>query len=240
MRKTSLIIFAVLTLSGCAATQPSNIPLSFHKFTAPLGVEHTVETGGSIFVEGEFIDGETITIPESLDLMIPGAMFIPFPVHVAKGTLEMKRISGGDKYYCGDLSQSTASFPGLGTVVAPGDCIGIRISTDGSMSWIVDNSNYNRRYGTVWTRGIPAEDVAKYKPKKSSVPFDARSLVKLTFDGYYGGQLHFSWTEFEGREKSTQKFIFDFGGPTMVGIKGKNFQAIKADNLGFTYKWVKF
>ena len=149
MKKTSLIIFAVLTLSGCAATQPSNIPLSFHKFTAPLGVEHTVETGGSIFVEGEFIDGETITIPESLDLMIPGAMFIPFPVHVAKGTLEMKRISGGDKYYCGDLSQSTASFPGLGTVVAPGDCIGIRISTDGSMSWIVDNSNYNRRYGTV-------------------------------------------------------------------------------------------
>lgn len=241
MTKFSLVLLVSLALTGCAAVPPQSAPLSLQKFTAQIDVELTAATGGSIFVEGEFIEGELITVSEPVDLMIPGAMFIPFPVHVASGPLVMKRIARGWKYYCGDLSKSTASFPGLETVVAPGDCIGIRLSTvSGEAQWVVDNSIYNRMQNVIWTRNVSPEDVEKYKPQKSGFPFDARSFTRITFDGYYGGQLHFSWSEIEGKERTTQKFVFDFKGPTLVGIKGKNFEVLKADNVGFTYRWVKF
>ena len=239
MKKLSLILCIALVLIGCVATPPVHVPLTTQKFTAPLNVELQANTGDSIYVEGEFVDGEVIMVSEPVDLMIPGSMLIPFPVHIAEGPLVMKRINKGWKYYCSDLTKSTATFPGLGTVVTSGDCIGVRISFDGRMQWVVDNSIHNRMSETIWTRGMAPEDAKKYPPKKTGIPFDSRSLLKLTFDGYYGGQLHFTWTESEGRERSTQKFVFDFKGPTLLGIKGKKFQAIKADNVGFTYKWVE-
>ena len=241
MAKISFLLLVSLAFVGCVALPPPSAPVTLQKFTAPLNVELTATTGESLFGEGDYIEGELITVQEPVDVMIPGSMFIPFPVHIAGGPLVMKRIAKGWKYYCGDLAESTASFPGLGTVVSPGDCIGIRVSTgNGEAQWVVDNSIHNRMSNTIWTRGIASEAVSKYKPQKSSIPFDTRSLVRITFDGYYSGQLHFSWLEIEGKERTTQKFVFDFKGPTLMGIKGKNFEVLNADNVGLTYRWVKF
>src|SRR5690606_35445553 len=103
----------------------------------------------------------------------------------------------------------------------------IRISrSDGSGQWVVDKSNHNGST-TIWTRSMEPADRAAHEPRPSGRPFSARELTRLTFDGYYGGQLHFTWHE-SGR--AGREFTFDFAGePTLVGIRGRHFEVLAVD-----------
>lgn len=243
--KSMSFIFAFFFI-GCVAQTPQqsqqrNI-YSVKRFSAPIGSLLTVETGESIFVEGEYIEGEYIQLDESVDLMIPGSMMIPFPVHINSGRLEIDRITSQWKYYCASTNEAAASFPGLGSVVRNGDCIGIRISMDGSESeWVVDNSNYNKGWGeTIWKLSMSNEDRQKYKVNPSKKPFQIKQIKRIVFDGFYGNQVHFSWEDFSFSNKETKEFTFDFNNtPTLISIKGKQLVLHSADNVNLVYEWKK-
>lgn len=240
----SRILVAVgmgLALSGCASAPPQQAPVTFKKFTAPIGKILSTETGEDLFVEGAYIKGESITISQDMDIMIPGSMMIPFPAHIGAGELQMTRITPDWKYFCGEPESVAASFPGLGSVIADGDCVGIRISASNSAKkeWVVDNSNYNRM-NTVWSKSLSGEQAATIYPVKSRTPFSVKTLKRITFDGYFGGQLHFTWQEVASGVRDSRDFTFDFSGaPTVVGIKGNIFKVHKANNLSLQYEWVK-
>ncbi|RTZ39136.1 hypothetical protein EKL30_18445 [Candidimonas sp. SYP-B2681] len=240
-RKFYLLLALTVLLVGCAAT-PRHVPPAFtvHRFSAPLDIELKAGTGQSIFVDGSYVQGEYIPVDHPVDMMIPGSMYIPFPVHVGVGRLVLTRFSGEWKYYCGDLATSAASFPGLGSVVQDGDCIGVRISnTDGTMQWVVDNSIHNGMT-TIWKRNFSDEDRQSYKPQQDTRPFAIQSVTRINFDGYYGGQLHFTWEQVDDADKTSRKFVFDFAGePTLVGINDKLLEVIQADNVGVRYRWKK-
>ena len=230
-----------LTLSGCAATPPKQSPVSFKSFTAPIGKLLSTETGEDLFVEGAYIEGERIVIEQDIDLMIPGSMMIPFPAHIGAGELPLTRITPEWKYFCGEPESVAASFPGLGSVIAAGDCVGIRVSAINSAKkeWVVDNSNYNRM-NTIWSKSLSGEQSTAIYPVKSKTPFSVKTLKRITFDGYYSGQLHFTWQEVSPGIHDSRDFTFDFdGSPTVVGIKGNIFNVHKADNLSLQYEWVK-
>jgi hypothetical protein len=238
------IVLAII-VAGCVA-QPSRTslvadPYTSKKFNAPVGREIEVNTGEALFVEGSYIEGEAITVSEPVDLMIPGSMMIPFPVHINAGLLELSRIDSSWKYYCAQNGKAAASFPGLGSVIREGDCVGIRTSLDGTQKrWVVDNSNYNRME-TIWDKSLNASDASKYTPKPSQKPFKIKNIRRIIFNGYYGGQLHFTWEEIIDTSKESKEFTFDFAEkPTPVGIKGNQFNIISADNTKLVYKWVKF
>ncbi|MCE9684472.1 hypothetical protein [Halomonas alkalisoli] len=241
MVRTLVVTLALLTLAGCTAKPPAaEAPtISVKEFNAPLNEEMRAGTGDSIFMEGRYIEGEYIDVPQAVDIMIPGSMMIPFPVHVAQGRLELTSIRKGWKYYCGDLSSSSASFPGLGSVVRAGDCIGIRTPVGGgSPEWVVDNSNHNG-FETIWSRRVSSGETHRYRPQVSQTPFSVQQLTRVTFDGYYGGQLHFT-LEKQGDQRETREFVFDFDGePTVVGFQGKHLEVVGASNLGITYRWKK-
>ncbi|PAU81127.1 hypothetical protein CK501_06085 [Halovibrio salipaludis] len=243
MTKFIAALVVLLMFAGCTAQPTGGTPeapkLTVKEFNAPLNEKLEASTGDSILMEGRYIPDEYIDVPQPVDVMIPGAMMIPFPVHVAQGRLELESIKDGWKYYCGDLSDSAASFPGLGSVVSSGDCIGIRIPVGGdSPQWVVDNSNYNG-FETIYSRDMDSEEARKYQPKKRSTPFSVQQLTRITFDGYYDGQLHFT-LEKQGDERETREFVFDFDNePTPVGFQGKNLEVLEANNLGITYRWVK-
>lgn len=211
------------------------------KFTAPIGKLLSVETGEAIFTEGTIIEGKSIEIQSAKELMIPGAMFIPFPVKIEKGELRLIRFSGKWSYFCADEGRASASFPGLGSVIREGDCIGIRVENKSEkMEWVVDNSRYNGGRNTIWTKGIQDEELSQYTIKASLEPFKVKSLKTITFDGFNGGQLHFTLTEIKGRNKDSKEFTFDFSGaPTVVSIKGNIFKVLEANNVNASYEWVK-
>lgn len=244
---SKLIVLTIVTLvMGCVAQGAHQLPqesiYSLEKFNAPLGSKLSVETGNSIFVEGEYIKGEHIEISEPIDKMIPGSMMIPFPVHIDPGSLKMTRITPSWKYYCADIDKAAASFPGLGSVIRDGDCVGIRISIDGSdREWVVDNSNYNRGWGTtIYSKNMSQEEIAKYKPNPSKKPFKIKNIKRIVFDGYYGGQVHFSWENISYNKDEEKEFTFDFTNrPTLVGIKGNQFIVHSVDNVQLVYEWKK-
>ncbi|WP_276230684.1 hypothetical protein [Pseudomonas citronellolis] len=206
-----------------------------------MGTSLSAETGQDLFVEGAYIKGERIRIAEPVDLMVPGSMLIPFPVHIGAGDLTLSRITPDWKYYCGAAENVAASFPGLGSVIANGDCVGVRIANDasGEKEWVVDNSIHNRM-NTIWNKSMSSAQAASLNAEETRAPFDVRSLKRITFDGFYGGQLHFTWQEIDGEFRDAKDFTFDFTGqPTTVGIKGNVFTVKKAGNLSLEYEWVK-
>src|SRR3990167_5547619 len=230
-----------LTLSGCAAAPPKQPPVIFNSFAAPIGKLLSTETGEDIFVEGAYIEGEKIVIEQDTDLMIPGSMMIPFPVQIVASELTLTRVTPEWKYFCGESESVAASFPGLGSVIASGDCVGVRVSVSNpaKKEWVVDNSNYNRM-NTIWSKSLSGEQSAAVHPVRSKIPFSVKTLKRITFDGYFSGQLHFTWQEISSGERDSRDFTFDFDGrPTVVGIKGNIFNVLKADNLSLQYEWVK-
>lgn len=248
--KLSKAISSILFLSLASITLISNANeansdeqgvYTEKKFTAPIGALLSVETGEAIFTEGTVIEGKSIEIQDSKELMIAGAMFIPFPVKIEKGELRLIRFAGKWSYFCADEGRASASFPGLGSVIREGDCVGIRVENKSEkMEWVVDNSHYNRGMQTIYTKSIPDEDTTKYLIKTSAEPFKVKSLKVITFDGFNGGQLHFTLTEMKGRNKDSKEFTFDFKGePTVVSIKGNVFKVLEANNVNASYEWIK-
>ena len=235
----------ILVTVGCTAqtgTTASAPVFSKKTFTAPIGQSLTVNTGDSIFVEGSYIPGEIIEIPEAIEMMIPGSMLIPFPIRIEAGQLKLSAIDRSWKYYCAEEGKAAASFPGLGSVIAKGDCVGIRISLDGARKrWVVDNSIHNGGMRTIWDRSFNAADHSTYVPFDSSQPFQIQQIRKITFNGYYGGQLHFTWEEVAQNTRDSRDFTFDFDSqPTIIGIRGNRFEALHADNTQLLYQWIQF
>jgi len=240
--RTLAALSLVLTVAGCASTasEPPRDQFVLRPFTAPLGQTLRVETGNALFVSGSYIEGEEIALAKSVDMMVPGSMFIPFPVHIDAGVLSLRSIGRNFKYYCAAEGRATASFPGLGSVIRAGDCVGIRVPlTGGDPEWVVDNSNYTRST-TIWTKSMAAEDRSSVQVRPAAEPFKVRDMTSIMFDGYYDQKLHFTLLESRDGRQNTRPFTFDFTGePTLVGIRGNQWRVLKANNLEMSYEWVK-
>lgn len=152
---------AAVGLQACASAPPAenyNELVRIKTFQAPIGQPLTVQTGDPIYVEGRYISGEAFNLSKNVHVYLPGSLHVPFPVSIDAGMLRMRAIRGNWKYFCARPSTATASFPGMGSVVAPGDCIGLRQSLrDGQLEWVVDNSHYTHTT-TVWSRFIAADE----------------------------------------------------------------------------------
>lgn len=233
---------ALATLIGCASQPLAVDAFSTRRFEAPLNTRLSVNTGDAFYVSGTYIEGERIHLESPQKMMIPGSMFIPFPVEIQSGFLELGGIKGRHKYFCAQEGRASASFPGLGSVIRAGDCVGIRVGLDdGKPEWVVDNSVYNRGMDTIWTKAMSEAEAAKYQSEKSPVPFKVRDLKRLVFDGFHGDQLHFTWEEMDGKTTQSRQFKFDFKGlPKVLGIKGNQFKVFAADDVKLDYEWVKF
>ncbi|MCR4290220.1 MAG: hypothetical protein NUV86_08165 [Candidatus Scalindua sp.] len=240
--RTIIIFILLVLLTGCVTNKPMPNLYSIKSYNAPIGKQLAVETGESLFVDGEYIEGEVIIINKKIEKMIPGSMHIPFPITIDKGSLRLTKLSNEWRYYSAEKGKFRATFPGLGSVLREGDTIGIRISHDKTdKEWFVDNSNYNSRYrGTIWTKNLSQEEKSTFIPKPSGYIFEARTLKEIVFDGYYGGQVHFQWKEFVDGHSQQKDFIFDFNGSgTEVGINGNHFIIHSADNVKLFYEWIK-
>ncbi|MDZ4207177.1 hypothetical protein, partial [Rhodoferax sp.] len=125
---------------------------------------------------------------------------------------------------------------------ARSDCIGIRQSlADGSYEWVVDNSIHNRSK-TIWSKTIDESQTGQFTRKTINEPFRVSEMTRIVYDGASGGQFRFTLQEYSDKLKNEKSFSFDrdLTGDTVVGIKGKVFRIIKADNVNMQYAWVKF
>ena len=240
MNRLSLLTGCIFIASCGSAPEGSVDPFEVVQFSAPLETTLVVETGNAMFVSGAYIKSQVITLSSDVSILLPGSLGIPFPVTIAAGRLSLTNLAGSWKYFCAPEGRATATFPGLGSVVAKNDCIGIRQSlSDGRFEWVVDNSNHTRST-TIWSRKVDP-DYKGLTVSKLESPFRVRELTRIIFDGVSGGQYRFTLEEISSSGKSEKSFSFDRNttGETVVGIKGKVFRVISADNIKLQYAWVK-
>ena len=120
--------------------------------------------------------------------------------------------------------------------------MGVRQSIGGSkMQWVSDNSVYNRGLNTAYTLNLSPDEREEFVPSVGNIHFSVKTLTTVRFDGYYGGQLHFSYEIINGTQIKEQQFIFDYDSisEALVGIKGKRFAVIHADNITLSHRWEK-
>lgn len=247
VRKFWLAIISVVPIAylvGCGSSPPKvpySAPSRINEFEADIGSKMTVNIGDSFFVEGAMADRAAFDLKQPINSMMPGAMAVPFSFSIAPSKLIAKYSRGDELFYCAPMESVSASFPGLGSVIREGDCVGVREERgSGDLDWIVDNSHYNNQI-TVWSRSVSKDE--RRLLKKITVPVADKNatLTKISFDGYYSELLHFTFRKLENGDVIEREYIFDYPpkqGKAVYGIKGKLFKVIDVNNTSMTYEWV--
>lgn len=244
MKKITLGIVATTLLTGCGSAPPKTKPvfgIEYERFSAPLGEVLSVNIGEHIFVEGEVARVPVLIMSSGIQSKMPGAYGIPFSFSIDQTELYLRFERGADEYFCAPESARSASFPGLGSVVAPEDCIGIRRNkSTGDLDWVVDNSIHNGT-NTVWSRTVKPKDSVSFEDRTMTIKDRRADMEVIYFQGFYSGLLHFEYHEFDDGESRIQDFKFDYPpkeGDSVYGVRGKVFEVVDVDNTHLNYRWV--
>jgi hypothetical protein len=232
--KLLLAPLAACLILGCAT--PGLAQPQRHAYETPAGVELAVTTGEVVYVAGSYALSDALTLAQDVSSTMPGSMRIPFGFSIKAGTYLQSRADVVWTGFCAPIYVASASFPGLGSVVSEGDCIGVRRrNADGALQWVVDNSVHNGMR-TVWSRSVRDKEAELLSFSKTERLAGAEIDKVVTFDGYYGGLLNFTFTE--GARRREMKFDYDGRSEKMIGMLGKRMLVLKADSVELRYRWV--
>lgn len=221
----------VLVQALPTAAQPQR-----HAYETPADVELAVTTGEVVFVAGSYALSDAVALGEDISSTMPGSMRIPFGFSIKAGTYLQSRSDAVWTWFCAPLDSSSASFPGLGSVVSDGDCIGVRRrNADGHLEWVVDNSVHNGMRA-IWSRSVRDQEARQISFSKTRQLAGADVDKVVTFDGYYGGLLNFTYAE--GASRREMKFDYDGKSEKMIGMLGKRMLVMSADSVELRYRWI--
>jgi len=235
------ILLFTVTACGSAPRKEAVDPVyKTEEFSAPLATELSVDVGDSILTKGQAAYVEIYTLSGPIKSTMPGAYGVPFAFQIGQTALTKRYRRGHYEYFCAPLEEAGASFPGLGQVVRSGDCIGVRRSiSDGSIEWVVDNSNHNG-YTTVWSRDYKPEKDPELTQSTGELSAKGSRITMIRFDGFYSNLLHFTLIEHDRSGKTETEFKFDYPprtGDPVYGIKGNLFQVNNVSNADLEYEW---
>lgn len=235
------VISLVLFSCGSAPSKVAVNPIvKFESFSPPKNAELEVNIGDPIFVEGQNARYKGLQLIDPIKSTMPGAYGVPFSFQISPSILVLEFKRGEFDYYCAPHDKSTAYFPGLGTVVNPNDCIGIRENRlNNELEWTVDNS-YHNNMNTVWHKKLTEEDGVRIEPTSVMAADENMKLTQIIFDGYYSNLLHFTLEERKGGTINRREFKFDYPpsqGRPIYGIKGYQFEVTSVSNSSMHYLW---
>lgn len=207
------------------------------RFATPSGKTLSVTTGESVFVEGNYALRDTFVLTAEINSTMPGSMMIPFSFRIEPGDLVFRGASREWEYFCAPNDRSAASFPGLGSVVSNGDCVGLRRRlSDNRLEWTVDNSIHNGMT-TIWSRRVRDNEMALLREEERQVITDVAVRRAVYFDGFYSGLLNFTFVD--GGQRREMKFDYGGEGEKLIGMVGKRMLVLGADSVELRYRWVE-
>jgi hypothetical protein len=240
-RIAALLIFS-LTLSGCISAKTPVTPFrEKYDFKAKIGEIKFANVGDNIFVKGTLNKTKGLSMSNGIMSTMPGALFLPFDFYIEKCTLVLRYQDEEHFYYVAPEDKCGASHSMLGSVVVPGDTIGVRLGKRStSMEWFVDNSYYNRQ-DALWARQVSEDNGVRLTEVEVPLYDQETKLVKIAYDGFYQGLLRFTYAVLAGQTTREKEFAFDYKagtGPVELGIKGHVFEVLSVNNKGMRYRWV--
>ena len=237
----SLFVPLVFLIVGCGFAPSMQFSPSVKDFLFSPNIGETlyVQTGDTILVSGKANSFDTLVMSKGISSIMPGSGLIPFSFAIDKTSLIKRYSRGKYNYFCAPSTARSASFPGLGSVVFIGDCVGVRVhSVLGRMDWVVDNSRYNG-FTQVWHRSVSKNDDMIFDKGEKRERGEDSFLNMIVFDGYYSNLLHFTFINQDGLYENEKEFKFDYlnEGPLVVGIRGNFFEVLNITNSEMSYRW---
>lgn len=243
IRQLSFLSVAALLLCACYGVGArERIPVTLVPVSVSVapGDRVSVDPGDAIFVQGRVAQAPGLRLSPGISSTMPGSYHFPFDFSIGECTLAPLYQTDDHRYFAAPADKSSATHSLLGSVLAGGDSVGIRVSReDNSFEWFVDNSNHNNM-STVWHRPVRAEDGVAITEVTVPVVDEKNSASSLIYDGFYGGQVHFTWQDDQMAASNEQAFTFDVApeGVTAVNVRGVVFDILACSNLGIEIQWV--
>lgn len=227
-----LFLFALVI---AVAGQSSPIPIERQleqlagelNLTYPLNKTIQVSAGQEFYKEYRTVNKSVVTyiLSKPIRSSMGGSMGFPFSFAIDDVSMVTNRTRDGWTYYAPKSGKFRASHGLLGSVLAEGDTVGLRVHRDDRKEWFVDNSRHNG-YTTIWSRKVKAKD-----PEVTVKEVIARTAVgpvsTLTYLGTTDSRVRIRLEQISPDNSVTRD---DFEFP--VGTTGAAFGSV----LGATFK----
>lgn len=153
--KITLSLFAGCSLFAAAAGWAQETTKATRN---PTGVAIEVTAGQEFYAETivERIPAYRLATPFKSSMA--GSMGLPFSFSIDTDLLvRSKKTPDGWEYFLPEKAKFRASHGLLGSVIRPGDTVGLMVHENGSMKWYVDNSVYTG-IRSVYSRNVKTSD----------------------------------------------------------------------------------
>lgn len=230
LTRTSFAIFW-LTVASASFTAPAvaqtSAPTSDLRLTrTPVGTAVEVSAGQEFYAETRAERVPAYELATPFKSSMAGAMGLPFGFSIDETLLVRYRTdSRGTEYFVPATGKFRAYHGLLGSVLADGDTVGLKVHTDGSMEWFVDNSIKNGM-STVWSRKYKKKDPALTRIMTKTTRPTGSIFERLVYLGFAGPQTVRIRHEIVGvGEPLRDEFTFpvDTNGFGIGAIKGAEF-----------------
>lgn len=222
-----LLLTVVLTIS-------SFLPASgqVKRKYAPRENEAVVVTAGQTFYT-EFTSVPTVGIKleRPFRSSMAGAMGFPFSFELMDPLLvPVAPHEDGWRYFAPKDGAFKASHGLLGSVIRPGDSVGIRISPNGEAEWFVDNSVYNG-FRTIWSRKMKKKDPSYELVNLGEEVSGDLPIHRLVYLGVRDAQVRVRWDEVDPNfgQRSEEYSFPAVNKVSSVAVRGARFRLIVTD-----------
>lgn len=220
-RKFVWLSIAMLGCSSGAGAQEAKITRS------PIGTVVEVTAGQEFYAEQVGQQVPAYKLDRPFKSSMAGAMRLPFSFSIDSQLLvSVKSTQGGWEYFVPSDRKFTASHGLLGSVLADGDTVGLRVHANGKQEWFVDNSGHNG-FTTIWTRNVKKKDPAISKTMTDAVDASGSNMDRLVYLGVSNGVVKIRHEQIRPSGATTRdEFTFpvDEHGEGIGAVRGAEFR----------------
>jgi len=219
------VIVLSASLAMAAAWPAEGVAQSRRVVSSTAGTITAVTPGEAFYIEIGVKPVPALKLSRPFKSSMKGAMGLPFAFSIDSTLLVRTGTSRDGSWMYFQLKDNafSASHGLLGSVIRPGDSVGLRISTSGAREWFVDNSVYNG-FTTIWTRRVKDKDPVATAVVEGVEP-DGDPAERLLFLGTDGNKVRIREETISSAGIQRDDFVFpmDAGGHGSGAIKGAEF-----------------
>jgi hypothetical protein len=218
-----IVLTALLAMAPALSAQ--SMPQSRRLASSTAGTITAVTPGEAFYIEIGVAPVPALKLSRPFKSSMKGAMGLPFAFSI-DSTLLVRTGTSRDGRWIYFQPKDNAFSPShglLGSVIRPGDSVGLRVSTSGEREWFVDNSVYNG-FTTIWTRRVKDKDPSATAVVAGVEP-DGDPAERLLFLGTDGDKVRVREESISSTGVQRDDFVFpmDAKGHGSGAIKGAEF-----------------
>ena len=212
-------------LAIASASPAQEVPQSRRLVSSTIGTVTAVTPGEAFYIEIGVTPVPALRLSWPFKSSMKGSMGLPFAFAINSTLLVRSGTSrdGHWTYFSPKDKAFTASHGLLGSVIRPGDSVGLRLGASGEREWFVDNSVYTGM-NTIWTRRVKDKDPS-VTPVIDGVEPDGEPAERLLFLGTDGDKVRVREETISsmGIERDDFLFPMDAQGRGTGAVKGAEF-----------------